>query len=174
MVIILFLKAISSTITRNIRLFGDTLTMECSKIKYPEHSLLSRKHHFSFSSCLLYYFCLSSHLLKSSGCSAANPLNTFSRYCILTGSKQKESNLPYPFSHPKKLQEGNKNKTRDSKDMKNRLLPEILFIFVVPFIIFDKEIPFKDWLFSSYHQLQLLNYFILLRWLATPQSPVAH
>lgn len=47
-------------------------------------------------------------------------------------------------------------------------------IFVVPFIIFDKEIPFKDWLFSSYHQLQLLNYFILLRWLATPQSPVAH
>ena len=68
----------------------------------------------------------------------------------------------------------NKKKTRDSKDMKNRLLPEILFIFVVPFIIFDKEIPFKDWLFSSYHQLQLLNYFILLRWLATPQSPVAH
>lgn len=49
-----------------------------------------------------------------------------------------------------------------------------LFIFVVPFIIFDKEIPFKDWLFSSYHQLQLLNYFILLRWLATPQSPVTH
>ena len=46
--------------------------------------------------------------------------------------------------------------------MKNRLLPEILFIFVVPFIIFDKEIPFKDWLFSSYHQLQLLNYFILI------------
>ena len=161
MVIILFLKAISSTITRNIRLFGDTLTMECSKIKYPEHSLLSRKHHFSFSSCLLYYFCLSSHLLKSSqGANKKSP--------------KKKTNLPYSFSHPKKLQEGNKNKTRDSKDMKNRLLPEILFIFVVPFIIFDKEIPFKDWLFSSYHQLQLLNYFILLRWLATPQSPVAH
>lgn len=59
-------------------------------------------------------------------------------------ANKKKTGLPYSFSHPKKLKEGNKNKTRDSKDMKNRLLLEILFIFVVPFIIFNKDIPFKD------------------------------
>lgn len=53
----------------------------------------------------------------------------------------------------------NKKKTRDSKDMKNRLLPEILFIFVVPFIIFNKDMPFKDRVFLSYHQLCIVKLF---------------
>ena len=76
---------------------------------------------------------------------------------------KKKIDLPYSFSHPKKLKEGNKNKIRDSKDMKNRLLPEILFIFVVPFIIFNKDMPFKDRVFYLTINYVLLNYFILLR-----------
>ena len=53
----------------------------------------------------------------------------------------------------------NKKKARDSKDMKNRLLPEILFMFAVFLIIFNKNMPFKDWLFSSYHQLYIVKLF---------------
>ena len=74
-------------------------------------------------------------------------------------ANKKKIDLPYSFSHPKKLKEGNKNKIRDSKDMKNRLLPEILFIFVVPFIIFNKDMPFKDRVFLSYHQLCIVKLF---------------
>ena len=53
----------------------------------------------------------------------------------------------------------NKKKTRDSKDMKNRLLPEILFMFAVFLIIFNKNMPFKDWLLLSYHQLYIVKLF---------------
>ncbi len=53
----------------------------------------------------------------------------------------------------------NKKKTRDSKDMKNRLLPEILFMFAVFLIIFNKNMPFKDWLLLSYHQLYIIKLF---------------
>jgi hypothetical protein len=53
----------------------------------------------------------------------------------------------------------NKKKTRDSKDMKNRLLPEILFMFAVFLIIFNKDMPFKDRVFLSYHQLCIVKLF---------------
>lgn len=53
----------------------------------------------------------------------------------------------------------NKKKARDSKDMKNRLLPEILFMFAVFLIIFNKNMPFKDWLLLSYHQLYIVKLF---------------
>lgn len=74
-------------------------------------------------------------------------------------ANKKKIDLPYSFSHPKKLKEGNKNKTRDSKYMKNRLLPEILFMFDVFPIIFNKDRPFKDRLFLSYHQLYIVKLF---------------
>lgn len=43
--------------------------------------------------------------------------------------------------------------------MKNRLLPEILFMFDVFLIIFNKDRPFKDRLFLSYHQLYIVKLF---------------
>ena len=55
--------------------------------------------------------------------------------------------------------------------MKNRLLPEILFIFVVPFIIFDKEIPFKDWLLLSYHQLYIVKLFCTITVIGKSAKP---
>lgn len=79
-------------------------------------------------------------------------------------ANKKKIDLPYSFSHPKKLKEGNKNKTRDSKYMKNRLLPEILFMFDVFLIIFNKDRALlKTGCFYLTINYILLNYFILLR-----------